>query len=52
MIKGWIFVLTSDPTILGVNGCWGFPKGKINEGEKMEDCAVREVLEETGLNIK
>ena len=38
--------------LLGVNGCWGFPKGKINEGEKMEDCAVREVLEETGLNIK
>jgi len=34
-----------------VNGYWGFPKGKINEGEQVEDCAVREVCEETGINI-
>jgi len=27
---------------------WGFPKGKINQHEKMVECAVREVLEEVG----
>uniref|UniRef100_A0A8C7WP99 m7GpppN-mRNA hydrolase n=1 Tax=Oryzias sinensis TaxID=183150 RepID=A0A8C7WP99_9TELE len=31
---------------------WGFPKGKVNEGEAPHDCAVREVLEETGFDIK
>ncbi|XP_004564724.1 m7GpppN-mRNA hydrolase isoform X1 [Maylandia zebra] len=31
---------------------WGFPKGKVNEDEAPNDCAVREVLEETGFDIK
>ncbi|KAJ3760371.1 DCP2-domain-containing protein [Lentinula raphanica] len=30
---------------------WGFPKGKINEDEPQPNCAIREVLEETGYNI-
>ncbi|KHJ42085.1 Dcp2, box A domain protein [Trichuris suis] len=30
---------------------WGFPKGKINENESPEECAVREVLEEVGYDI-
>ena len=30
-------------------GKWDLPKGKLDEGEKLEDCAVREVEEETGL---
>nr|CAG4638508.1 EOG090X07NG [Cyclestheria hislopi] len=30
---------------------WGFPKGKVNEGEDPARCAVREVLEETGFDI-
>lgn len=30
---------------------WGFPKGKINEEETEQECAVREVFEETGFNI-
>lgn len=29
---------------------WGFPKGKINKDERPIDCALREVLEETGFN--
>lgn len=34
-------------------GKWDLPKGKLDKGEKLEDCAVREVEEETGLkNIK
>ncbi|KAL3865744.1 hypothetical protein ACJMK2_043104 [Sinanodonta woodiana] len=31
---------------------WGFPEGKINAEEGPEDCAVREVLEETGFDVK
>lgn len=28
---------------------WTFPKGKADKGESDEDCAIREVEEETGL---
>jgi 8-oxo-dGTP diphosphatase len=31
---------------------WTFPKGKAEEGETDEDCALREVLEETGLQCR
>ncbi|HUY64768.1 MAG TPA: NUDIX hydrolase [Acidimicrobiales bacterium] len=27
---------------------WSLPKGKLERGESFEDCALREVLEETG----
>lgn len=30
-------------------GDWTFPKGKAHRGESDEDCAIREVEEETGL---
>eukprot|EP00198_Chlamydomonas_reinhardtii_P003211 XP_001692547.1 decapping enzyme complex catalytic component [Chlamydomonas reinhardtii] len=31
---------------------WGFPRGKVNEGETEATCAIREVLEETGYDIR
>ena len=30
-------------------GFWDLPKGKLDEGETIEECALREVAEETGL---
>jgi 8-oxo-dGTP pyrophosphatase MutT (NUDIX family) len=30
---------------------WGFPKGKLSLNESDEECAVREVMEETGFDI-
>ena len=31
---------------------WSFPKGKLDPGETIEACALREVLEETGLVVE
>lgn len=31
---------------------WGIPKGHVHEGESLEECALREVREETGVNVK
>lgn len=31
---------------------WTFPKGKIDEGETPEECALRETFEETGVKAK
>jgi len=33
-------------------GSWSFPGGNLEFNEELEDCAKREVLEETGVHIK
>ena len=33
-------------------GVWTFPKGNIEKGEKPEETAVREIMEETGIRSK
>lgn len=33
-------------------GKWDLPKGKLDEGEDIQECALREVIEETGLREK
>jgi len=34
------------------DGIWGLPKGTPSPGESLEEAAVREVTEETGLQVK
>jgi len=45
------FVYTKDHEVLMIfrRGKWDLPKGKLDEGEDLETCALREVKEETGL---
>jgi 8-oxo-dGTP diphosphatase len=33
-------------------GTWAFPGGHLEFNESIEDCAIREVFEETGMRIK
>ena len=33
-------------------GKWDLPKGKLDPGETIEECALREVTEETGLTVE
>ncbi len=44
-------VHTSEKSILLIfrRGKWDLPKGKLDEGEELETCAIREVEEETGV---
>ena len=51
IIAGGGLVLNDAGELLMIyrRGKWGLPKGKLDEGETIEECAVREVEEETGV---
>ncbi len=53
MRAGGGFVHTPDKKVLLIfrRGKWDLPKGKLDAGESLPDCAVREVAEETGLTV-
>ena len=50
---GLVFNEKNELLMIFRRGFWDLPKGKLDEGETIEQCAIREVQEETGLkNIK
>ena len=53
--KAGVFIIDPDTNkILLIQSCgnlWGPPKGSVNYGESQRKCAIREVKEETGLEI-
>ena len=46
---GMVFNEFGELLMIKRRGYWDMPKGKIDEGESIEECALREVSEETGL---
>ena len=47
---GLVLNATKDILMIFRRGKWDLPKGKLDEGETIEQCALREVQEETGLS--
>lgn len=46
---GLVQAPNKDILLIFRRGKWDLPKGKLDNGESLEECAVREVEEETGL---
>ena len=56
------YVIASGPVILekgrvlldkhGKDKFWKFPGGRIKKGESLEQCAIKRVKEELGINVK
>lgn len=46
---GLVFNEQQELLMIFRRGKWDLPKGKLDEGENIETCAVREVTEETGV---
>ena len=45
---GLAYTKTKDILLIFRKGKWDLPKGKLDDGEDMESCALREIKEETG----
>ncbi len=52
--KGGKYLLIQEnrPNSETVHGLWNFPAGKVDEGESIEEAAIREAREECGYNVK
>ncbi|MBC7554275.1 MAG: NUDIX domain-containing protein [Taibaiella sp.] len=48
---GLVYNENKDILMIFRRGKWDLPKGKLDKGEQIEACALREVCEETGLNM-
>ncbi len=46
---GFVYTLQNKVLLIFRRKKWDLPKGKLDEGEDLATCAVREVVEETGL---
>ena len=47
---GWVYNDNNQLLFIKRWGIWDIPKGHLERGESMEECAIREVEEETGIN--
>lgn len=47
---GLVFNSNNELLMIFRRGKWDLPKGKLDAGETIEQCAVREVQEETGIS--
>jgi len=45
---GLVYTEQSEILLIFRKGKWDLPKGKLDEGEDLEECALREIEEETG----
>ncbi len=45
----WVFNSEGKLLMIKRNGLWDIPKGHLEKGESIEECALRETMEETGV---
>src|SRR6478752_5737606 len=46
---GLVYTPNEEVLLIFRKGKWDLPKGKLDDGEELETCAIREVEEETGI---